>query len=148
MLPVHTILHPTDFSERSTHALQLACSLARDHGARVVVLHVLAPPAVAYGEALTSYAEEAERRAAEEKLNRLQLPDPAISLERRLTEGEPAERILQVAEEIHADLIVMGTHGRTGLSRLLMGSVAEQVVRQAPCPVLTIKAPFPGESTR
>jgi nucleotide-binding universal stress UspA family protein len=53
--------------------------------------------------------------------------------------------ILRVAEEIHADLIVMGTHGRTGLGRLLMGSVAEQVVRRAPCPVLTMKAPFPAE---
>jgi universal stress protein A len=62
-----------------------------------------------------------------------------------VAEGDPAEMILRVAEEVHADLIVMGTHGRTGLSRLLMGSVAEQVVRRAPCPVLTMKAPFPAE---
>jgi nucleotide-binding universal stress UspA family protein len=62
-------------------------------------------------------------------------------LEHRLVEGDAATVILQVATEIKCDLIVMGTHGRTGLSRLLMGSVAEQVVRNASCPVLTVKTP-------
>jgi nucleotide-binding universal stress UspA family protein len=67
---------------------------------------------------------------------------PGVEAERRLEEGDPVEAILRVAEEIGADLIVMGTHGRTGLSRLFMGSVAEQVLRRAPCPVLTLKSPF------
>jgi len=81
---------------------------------------------------------------AEAELEQLQLPDD-IRAERRFARGDPAEQILRVANEIHADLIVMGTHGRTGLERLLMGSVAEQVLRQAPCPVLTVRNPSAEE---
>jgi len=66
-----------------------------------------------------------------------------VRAERRLAEGDAVEETLRVAQEANADLIVMGTHGWTGLGRLLMGSVAEQVVRRASCPVLTVKAPFP-----
>jgi nucleotide-binding universal stress UspA family protein len=143
MLTIRTILHPTDFSERSEHAFHLACSLARDHGARVVLLHVVSIPVVAYeGVVLPPPIEE----ATEDAKRRLSQMKPAgIPVEHRVAEGDAAEMILRVAEEVHADLIVMGTHGRTGLSRLLMGSVAEQVVRRAPCPVLTMKAPFPAE---
>ena len=65
--------------------------------------------------------------------------DPQVACEHRLLTGDPAVAIARLAEEEHADLIVMGTHGRTGLTRLLMGSVAEAVVRRAPCPVLTYK---------
>jgi nucleotide-binding universal stress UspA family protein len=77
-------------------------------------------------------------------LRQLQPSDPALHVEYRLEEGFAATEILRLAEEAKADLIVMGTHGRTGLSRLVLGSVAEQVVRKARCPVLTVKAPFPG----
>src|SRR5439155_22269948 len=76
------------------------------------------------------------------QLNQLAVP-PGVLAERRLEEGDEAAQILRVADEAHANLIVMGTHGRTGLSRLLMGSVAEQVLRKATCPVLTVKTPFP-----
>jgi nucleotide-binding universal stress UspA family protein len=78
-----------------------------------------------------------------EWLGKIQSPDPKVHVEHRLAEGEPDETILRVARESNCDLIVMGTHGRTGLRRALMGSVAEQVVRLATCPVLTVNSPFP-----
>ncbi len=134
MLPIQTILHPTDFSERSGYAFQLACSLARDRGARLIVLHVMPVPLV---QEKFLYREEMAGA-----LNRLGAPDAQVRLERRLEEGDAATQILRVAEETGCDLIVLGTHGRTGLGRLLMGSVAEQVLRRASCPVLTVKAPF------
>jgi nucleotide-binding universal stress UspA family protein len=143
MLAVHTILHPTDFSERSRYALWLACALARDYNARLVVLHVLAVPTVIYGEGVVPPDPEETRAGAWEELVGLQVPQADVRAERRLEEGDTVEGILRVTEEVHADLVVMGTHGRTGLGRLLMGSVAELVVRKAPCPVLTVKAPFP-----
>jgi nucleotide-binding universal stress UspA family protein len=135
MLPIRAILHPTDFSERSGYAFQLACSLARDHGARLIVLHVMPVPLV---QEKRLYREEMA-----EELNRLGAPDAQVRVEHRLEEGDPATQILRVAQETTCDLIVLGSHGRTGLDRLLMGSVAEQVVRRASCPVLTVKAPFP-----
>jgi nucleotide-binding universal stress UspA family protein len=135
MLSIQTILHPTDFSERSGYAFQLACSLARDHGARLIVLHVMPVPLV---QEKRLYREE---MAAE--LNRLRAPNAQVRVEHRLEEGDAATQILRVAQETSCDLIVLGTHGRTGLGRLLMGSVAEQVLRMASCPVLTVRAPFP-----
>jgi nucleotide-binding universal stress UspA family protein len=142
VLPFHTLLHPTDFSDRSEYASRLACLLARDYGARLVVVHVAVPPVVVYGEGVVPPEPEVFRAQAQEKLDRLEAPGAELRLERRLAEGDPVTEILHLAQEIGADLIVMGTHGRTGLSRLLMGSVAEQVVRQAPCPVLTVRMPF------
>jgi nucleotide-binding universal stress UspA family protein len=70
-----------------------------------------------------------------------------MPVERRLEEGLAVTEVLRVAQEVNADLIVMGTHGRTGLARLLMGSVAEQVLRKALCPVLTVKTPFPATTS-
>lgn len=145
MLPIRTILHPTDFSAPSDYAFRLACSLARDHGARLLVLHVFERQALAYPGVMTPPppppASAEQRDAALEQLHRIKPRDAAIAVEHLLAEGIPATAILQVAQERHCDLIVMGTHGRTGLSRLLIGSVAEQVVRNATCPVLTIKTP-------
>jgi nucleotide-binding universal stress UspA family protein len=143
MLPIRTILHPTDFSDRSAAALQLACALARDYGARLIVLHVTELPTVAYGEGVVPPNPEELRAAAQEQLDRLQVPHGNVRAERRLEQGDAVTEILRVAQEAHADLIVLGTHGRTGLGRLLMGSVAEQVVRRAACPVLTVKTPLP-----
>ena len=143
MLAVRTILHPTDFSEPSQHALGLACALARDYGARLIVLHVTELPTVAYGEGVVPPNPEDLRAAAQEQLDRLQVPQGNVRAERRLEQGDAVTQILRVAQEAHADLIVLGTHGRTGLGRLLMGSVAEQVVRRAACPVLTVKTPLP-----
>jgi nucleotide-binding universal stress UspA family protein len=143
MLRLRTILHPTDFSERSGYAFQLACALAWDHGARLVVSHVQLPPVVS--RELVPMAPEpfAVWRALEEQLSKLRPPDPDVSVEHLLTEGDPAAEIVHLAQEIHCDLIVMGTQGRTGLDRLLMGSVAEAVLRKAPCPVLTVRGPLP-----
>jgi nucleotide-binding universal stress UspA family protein len=140
MLAVRTILHPTDFSERSQYALALACALARDYGARLIIVHVVRLPVVAYGEGIVPPNPEVLRAAAQKELDQLLVP---VRAERRLEEGDVVGEILRVAREVHADLMVLGTHGRTGLRRLLMGSVAEQVVRKAACPVLTVKAPFP-----
>jgi nucleotide-binding universal stress UspA family protein len=143
MLSIRTILHPTDFSPTSRAAFQVACALARDYAARLVVLHVNAPQMI-YGEGYVLPPDpEAVRKELEEELSRLRPPDPAIRVERLLKEGDAAWEILHVAREGRADLIVLGTHGRTGLGRLLMGSVAEAVLRKAPCPVLTVKAPLP-----
>jgi nucleotide-binding universal stress UspA family protein len=143
MLPIRTILHPTDFSEQSQCALRLAGALARDHGARLVLLHVAAAPVAFYTEGVFVPAPSDPHDEERRQLEQLEVPGAAPA-ERRLAEGNPPSEILRVAEETGADLIVMGTHGRTGLARLLMGSVAEQVVRRAPCPVLTVKTPFPA----
>jgi len=143
MLAVRTILHPTDFSEQSQYALWLACALARDYGARLIVLHIADMPTVFYGEGVVPPNPEELRVAVREQLDRLQIPYANVRAERRLEQGDAVTEILRVTQETHADLIVMGTHGRTGLGRLLMGSVAEQVVRQAACPVLTVKTPVP-----
>lgn len=142
MLAIRRILHPTDFSHRSEHAFRVACALARDYNAPLLVLHVVAP-AMSYGEGFVvtpppDYMEELRRR-----LERVDPHDPKVVLERKLVEGDAATEVLRTAGEAGCDLIVMGTHGWTGLTRLLMGSVAEQVVRKAACPVLTVKAPFP-----
>jgi nucleotide-binding universal stress UspA family protein len=144
MLAVHTILHPTDFSAPSQYAFWLACALARDYGARLIVLHVAAVPTVVYGEGVVPPNPEELLAAAQEQLDGLKVPHADIRAERRLAEGDAVEQILRVAQETNADLLVLGTHGRTGLGRLLMGSVAERVVRKAACPVLTVKAPFPA----
>jgi len=143
MLPIHTILHPTDFSDRSQLAFRLACALARDYGARLVLLHVAPIPVLVYGEGVVPPQPDDYLEQLEEELHRLQAPDPSIHVEHRLKEGDPVTEILEVAEETGADLVVMGTHGRTGLGRLLMGSVAEHVVRRASCPVLTVRTPSP-----
>jgi nucleotide-binding universal stress UspA family protein len=139
MLQLHAILHPTDFSTRSEYSFRLACSLAQDHGARLLILHVM-PAAIVYGEVGLVVGPESYRDTVLEQLHRLHAP-PGVEVEYRLEEGDPASEIVRTAEEAGCDLIVLGTHGRRGLTRLVMGSVAEQVVRKAPCPVLTAKVP-------
>jgi len=142
MLHVETILHPTDFSKPSEYAFRLACSLARDHGARLVVVHV-APPVLAYGE-LVPLPPVNYKELVWEEFHKLETMEPwvrSLRIETKFYEGEPGEKIVEAAREVTADMVVMGTHGRTGLRRLLMGSVAEEVLRNAPCPVLTVKSP-------
>ncbi|HEY8505794.1 MAG TPA: universal stress protein [Gemmataceae bacterium] len=144
MLPIRTVLHPTDFSENSAFALRLASSLARDYGGRLIVLHVAPPAIVGYGEGAVPPEPEGYMDMLREQLHALVSEKEAgVPVEYVLTEGETVPEILRVAEERGCDVIVMGTHGRTGLGRVLLGSVAEQVVRRAPCPVVTAKAP-PG----
>jgi len=143
MLTFRTILHPTDFSKRSQSAFALACALARDHGSQLIVLHVVEMATIGYGEGVVPPNPVELRAEVQEQLNRLQVPHENVRAERRLEEGDAVTEILRVGQEVGADLIVMGTHGRSGLSRLLMGSVAEQVVRRAACPVLTVKSSLP-----
>jgi nucleotide-binding universal stress UspA family protein len=139
MLPVATILHPTDFSDHSGFAFRLACALARDYEARLVLLHVTLPPIIIYGDGAVATEPWVVLAEAREKLQKLEVHAHHVRVESLVMEGDPVEMILRAARETHSDLIVMGTHGRTALARLLLGSVAESVLRQAPCPVLTVK---------
>jgi universal stress protein A len=135
------ILFPTDFSHASDAGLPLASSLARDTGATLVILHVEEPP-LAYGGGELYYGiPEPNTEALQKMLADVKPADPKVPYVHRMVTGDPATEIVRVAEEEQADIIVVGTHGRTGLTRLLMGSVAEQVIRRASCPVLTFKEP-------
>jgi nucleotide-binding universal stress UspA family protein len=141
MLPIKTILHATDFSERSDYAFRVACALARDYQARLVVLHALPTPVIGYPEGVIVTQPEEFRAEARANLQQLVPTDPAIPIERLLSDGDPVSAIVETAKGRNCDLIVMGTHGWTGVARWLMGSVAEGVLRRAPCPVLTIRMP-------
>jgi nucleotide-binding universal stress UspA family protein len=145
MLSIKTILHPTDFSERSEYAFRLACSLARDYGARLIVLHVAAPPMAVGGEGMLMLTADTDLDLLRAKLDLIRPGDPKVLVEHLLYEGDIINYILQVVADEKCDLIVLGTHGRTGLTRLLMGSVAELVVRKSPCPVVTVKGPLTGK---
>ena len=144
MLAIRTILHPTYFSENSALAFRLACALARDYDARLIVLHVGGPPIVIYGEGVLPIPTEDYLGTLRAQLLEVQPHGPKINVEHHLIEGEASTEILRAANEMKADVIFMGTHGRTGLARLVMGSVAEKVVRRAPCPVVTVKPPLPA----
>jgi nucleotide-binding universal stress UspA family protein len=134
------ILFPTDFSTTGQTALELATSLARDRGAKLLIAHVEEPP-LAYGGGELYYGmEEPDRRQLERMLSEVVPTDPQVGYEHRLLMGSPAGAIVHLAEKEGCELIVMPTHGRTGLMRVLMGSIAEEVVRKAKCPVLTVKA--------
>jgi nucleotide-binding universal stress UspA family protein len=140
MLTIRTILHPTDFSDNADCAFSLAGALARDYGARLIVLYVATPPpVVGYAEGIRIPDPRESHELLRQELHRLRAADPGVEMEHRLVEGDGAAEILRTAKETHCDLIVLGTHGRTGLTRLLMGSVAEQVVRRAECPVVTVR---------
>jgi nucleotide-binding universal stress UspA family protein len=141
MLPIHTILHPTDFSCSSTDAFTVAGALARDYGARLVLLHVVDEPMFIDGTGLVPFDSAMYRSEMWDKLEQLAVRAESIEVERQLAEGNPVKAILDAAAETHCDLIVLGTHGWTGLRRLLMGSIAEAVTRKAPCPVMTVRAP-------
>jgi nucleotide-binding universal stress UspA family protein len=141
MFPLRTILYATDFSGPSEHAFQAAGALARTYQARIVALHVVDHSLVGFTEGIVRPPSPAEREELTERLRQLGRSCPGAALECRLADGEAAPLILWAAEETGCDLIVLGTHGRSGLGRLLLGSVAEEVIRKAPCPVLTVRAP-------
>lgn len=134
------ILFATDFSPSSDAALATAISLSRESDATLVLVHVQEPP-MAFGGGETYIGPTESEDELSEMLSNLVGEEQGVSVERRVLVGNPAHEIVRLAEEDHADLIVIGSHGRTGVSRLLMGSVAEAVVRRAKCPVLTIKQP-------
>jgi nucleotide-binding universal stress UspA family protein len=136
----HKIIFPTDFSTMGQAALEMATSLARDRGAKLLIVHVEEPP-VAYGGGELYYGiDEPNREDLKRMLDEVVPTDPSVEYEHRLMIGSPASAIVHLAEKEGVDMIVMPTHGRTGLLRVLMGSVAEEVVRKAKCPVLTVKA--------
>jgi universal stress protein A len=133
------ILFATDFSPASDAALHYATALARDSGAVLLLLHVEESPApITAGEMMLpqpTYPNPELRRM----LDAVEPDDPSVRYEHVLVQGSAAEEIVSVANDRGVDLIVMGTHGRTGLRRVLMGSVAEAVMRHADCPVLTLR---------
>jgi universal stress protein A len=145
-MDIRHILAPTDFSDYSKKAISDAFELARTFGATLSLLHVLEPSPYLGEFTLPTMGEELlgdlERQASAALAQVLPEAQQAkIEVTRAVAIGSPAQKIVETAEAEHVDLIVMATHGRTGLSHLLIGSVAERVVRTAPCPVLTIRPP-------
>jgi nucleotide-binding universal stress UspA family protein len=139
--PVRTVLYPTDFSKPCEEAFRVACDLAKDASARLLVLHVDVPPAIAPTHMPMPAPIPADHEEQlKGQLHRLQASAPDVRMDCRVAKGNAAEAIVNVARDTPCDLIVMGTHGRTGLGRALVGSVAEQVLRTAPCPVITVRA--------
>jgi nucleotide-binding universal stress UspA family protein len=133
MFQVKKILYPTDFSSYSNQAYFHAVALAENHGASLTMLYVYSPASEA--------AERADRAALRTQLEQIRPSNPAIPVHHVFLEGDPASEIVRYAADAGMDLIVLGTHGRTGVERLLMGSVAEQVLRGAHCSVLVVKLP-------
>jgi len=137
----NVILHPTDFSESSQAALRVARSLARDLGSRLVLLHVAPLEVYVSGMIASEPDVQVYRETMEETRKRLDGPDLKYPVETRMSRGDASDEIVRQAEELGCGLIVMGTHGRTGLGKLLMGNVAESVLPRAHCPVLVVKIP-------
>jgi nucleotide-binding universal stress UspA family protein len=138
MIP-HHVLVPLDFSEPANQALEYAMQLARQLHGRLTLLHVIHIPPLG-GADLTAYMAHVEtgaQQAMEECLQRVQYT--GLPVQSLLVQGVPWQEIVDKAKDTQADLIVMSTHGRTGFQHLLLGSVAERVVRLAPCPVLVTR---------
>jgi nucleotide-binding universal stress UspA family protein len=146
VLEIKSILAPTDFSTHSERAVRYACQLAERLGATLHLLHVLSEILPAGPDPLlmpampAQYYKENEDRARE-TLGRLIDPGwgKPCAVVTTVRWGSPVESIVAYAFENRIDLITIATHGRTGLSHVLLGSVAEHIVREAPCPVLTIR---------
>lgn len=150
MLPFKKIVAPTDFSEPSFAGLRAADELARHFSAEVWLVHVVLPvltvpppPSSINVPVFHQEAMESARKALEDlaknKFSSRLIVHPLVM------EGGPAEQIVRVARESEADLIVITTHGQTGWRRFIFGSVAERVVRMAPCAVLTVQPPHGEE---
>jgi len=138
-MPQKIILFPTDFSLASDAALQHAEALAKQSNARLLIVHVEEPP-LAYGGGELYYGlPEPSSERILKMLEDVKPADPQVPFIHRLTMGDPAGEIVRIAGEEGAEMIVLGTHGRTGVTRLLMGSVAEAIVRRSPCPVLVYR---------
>lgn len=151
MPQLNRILVPTDFSDCSRAALDYAVKLAQSFGATIDLLHVWVIPPYIPPEAMvgvpgndTQSLSELARGSAEQEMQDFvkALRDQGIAIERTLLDsGDPGRTIVDVATRDGHDMIILGTHGRTGLSHLLMGSVAERVVRYSTVPVLTVRTP-------
>lgn len=146
MIPIRTILAPTDFSSHADAALRYACGLAETFSARLHLLHVLnevvpvGPDPLMASVLPPDYYRETEADSHAALAKKL---DPAwgrpAAVETSVHWGQPVDVVVEYARTHGIDLIVIATHGRTGLSHVLLGSVAERIVREAPCPVLTVR---------
>jgi nucleotide-binding universal stress UspA family protein len=140
------ILVPVDFTPHSADAVRMACDVALHYSASITLVHIHEPVDYALPEGYVLYTPDQLSRLTAEFETRLrgtQRDVEALGVSRvdtRLLQGSAAVEIAELAHSGNFDLIVMGTHGRTGLRHVLMGSVAERVLRTAPCPVLTVKA--------
>ncbi len=147
MGPFHNILVATDFSPDSARAVELAKQLATSFGAKLTLAHVCQLPAYAFFDG-SMYAPTPElvgdiRRDAKRELAAARASLGEMKAETVLLEGEPAAELVRYAQSHGIDLVLMGTHGRRGVRRLVLGSVAERVVRTAGCPVLTTRSAEP-----
>jgi nucleotide-binding universal stress UspA family protein len=129
MLRVRTVLYPTDFSSYSNQAYLHAVAIAESHRASLTVVYV------------STSGQEPDREFWRGQLEQIRPANPAISVNHIFLEGDPATEIVRYTQDAGIDLVVMGTHGRTGIERLVLGSVAERVLRDAPCSVLVVKMP-------
>jgi nucleotide-binding universal stress UspA family protein len=138
MINIKKILYPTDFSSYSNQAYFHAISLAEKHRASLSIVYVYVPgiPRAGNGRSTSD-----DKQYWQEMLEQIRPVDPTIPVSHLLLQGDPATEIVRYAQDASIDVIVMGTHGRTGLERLLMGSVAEKVMRESPCSVLVVKLP-------
>ncbi len=144
MIKIERIMVPTDFSECSKEALKYGCEFARQFGAELHLFHVLPDLALIAEPGLAITPEEylKELREGTEKAMQEFVDDEmgkGLTIVREITEGVPFVEIIRYARDKEVDMIVIGTHGRTGIAHVLLGSVAEKVVRKAPCPVLTVR---------
>ena len=146
MKRIRKILYATDYSTASRRALDEAVNLARQNRAELLVIHVLEPLPYAAGEEfggaeLYLKLEDATRREAQSSMDKLlrRLQGSKVKTKSLLLRGSAHDQIVKAARSKRADMIVIGTHGRTGLSKLFMGSVAAKVVSTATCPVVTVR---------
>lgn len=137
---MHRILVAVDFGDTSGHAFDYALSLARVFKAKVLVFHILEDP-VLYAATTDSSFPEAYERVMQGNLEKLVQchGSEGVEVDSEMTSGSPYDEIIRKANEWEADLIVMGTHGRGPVKHILLGSVAEKVIRKAGCPVLTVR---------
>lgn len=144
MIRIRKILVPTDFSEPAAKALQYAEALGAAHGAELLLVHAIPPqvyPAegIQVSRAIAEIQEELEQAATRNLEEMAEGVGEGLSVRSRVVNGVPFLEIIRMAREEDVDLIVIATHGYTGLKHVFLGSVAEKVVRKAPCPVLTVK---------
>ena len=148
-MTVHHILVPMDFSAYAEQALDYAMALGQKLQARVTLLHVIQPPLLASADMgvwpSPAFLDELEAAIAGDMEGYLaRVTAAGLEGEIAVVHGVPFQQILDTAKARQVDLIILGTHGRTGLTHVLLGSVAEKVARLAPCPVLIVRHPTPG----
>ncbi len=144
-MQIKTILYPTDFSDGARAAMDHAVSLARDYNAKLILLYVIQDISLAewYVPSSPYIADLVEdmRKSARDAMDKwgAEVSSKVKDFEKMVVRGVPFVEIIKTARGKNADLIVMGTHGRTGIEHVLFGSTAEKVVRKASCPVLTVR---------